>query len=55
MVYLDSASRTALKADLTSFYEEARTVAKAAAKLAPTQAPVIRQTRYRRRISRTPY
>jgi len=55
MVYLDNESRTAMKAELASFYEEARSVAKAAARLAPKERPVMRQTRYRTRFSRTPY
>jgi carboxypeptidase C (cathepsin A) len=55
MVYLDNDSRTAMKGDLAAFYEETRTVAKAAAKQEVRDLLVVRQTRYRRRLSRTPY
>jgi carboxypeptidase C (cathepsin A) len=55
MVYLDNDSRTAMKADLASFYSQTRTFATRAAKLAEKELPVVHQTRYRRRLSRTPY
>ena len=56
MLYLDNPSRTAMKADLVKFYESATTPPKAAAGQALLkEGEVVVQTRYRRRISRTPY
>ena len=56
MVYLDNSSRTAMKADLADFYASATTAAQALAKRRPAEEPqVISQSRYRRRLSRTPY
>jgi carboxypeptidase C (cathepsin A) len=57
MVYLDNASRTAMKADLAPFYASA-IVTKAAAgadKRLVKATEVVSQSRYRRRLSRTPY
>lgn len=56
MIYLDDASRTAMKADLSSFYGEAKTHAaaiKAAVKPGPTATEGV--ARYRKRSGRTPY
>ncbi|SAL14420.1 carboxypeptidase [Caballeronia choica] len=56
MVYLDNASRTAMKADLASFYGEAEThVANIKAAIQPEQKAITGVARYRRRSSRTPY
>jgi len=56
MVYLDNASRTAMKADLSSFYGEAQThVAAIKAAIEPEQTVITGVARYRRRSSRTPY
>ena len=56
MVYLDDASRTAMKADLGKFYDEVTGAGTAiAAKVARGEAPHLRTTRYRRRFGRTPY
>jgi carboxypeptidase C (cathepsin A) len=56
MVYLDNESRTAMKADLSAFYESAETHIATIAKALPAKAvPRVGITRYRRRSSRTPY
>ncbi|NPT58177.1 S10 family peptidase [Paraburkholderia elongata] len=56
MIYLDNASRTAMKADLSSFYGEAEThVAAIKAAVLPEQTTLAGAARYRRRSSRTPY
>lgn len=56
MVYLDNASRTAMKADLAPFYAGAVPSAAALAKKgAAKETEVVSQSRYRRRLSRTPY
>jgi carboxypeptidase C (cathepsin A) len=56
MVYLDNASRTAMKADLAEFYAGSVTAPAALAAMRLTEAPQIAsQSRYRRRFSRTPY
>ena len=58
MVYLDNASRTAMKADLSSFYGQAQAHAEAiesAARSGRERATVADIVRYRRRSSRTPY
>ena len=56
MVYLDDASRSAMKADLAEFYASAVTAPAALARKRPSEAPeVVSQSRYRRRMSRTPY
>ena len=56
MVYLDDASRTAMKADLGKFYDEVTGAGTAiAAEVARGEAPHLRTTRYRRRFGRTPY
>ncbi|NPT57370.1 S10 family peptidase [Paraburkholderia elongata] len=56
MVYLDNASRTAMKADLSSFYGEAQThIAAIKAVLQPEQKATMGIARYRRRSNRTPY
>jgi carboxypeptidase C (cathepsin A) len=54
MVYLDDASRTAMKADLAKFYDEILG-AHAAMTASNPAAPRIRATRYRRSFGRTPY
>ena len=56
MVYLDNASRTAMKADLSSFYGEAQAhVAAIRAAIQPEQTAVEGIAQYRRRLNRTPY
>ena len=56
MVYLDNASRTAMKADLAEFYASARPAPEALAARRLAEAPeIVSQSRYRRRFSRTPY
>jgi carboxypeptidase C (cathepsin A) len=56
MVYLDNASRTAMKADLAGFYASAAPAPATLAARRPSEAPqVVSQSRYRRRLSRTPY
>jgi carboxypeptidase C (cathepsin A) len=56
MVYLDNASRTAMKADLAPFYVGAAApVAAVAKKRLSKDTEVTSQSRYRRRLSRTPY
>ena len=57
MVYLDNASRTAMKADLGPFYASAAPSAEAvlAKKRLSKATEVVSQSRYRRRLSRTPY
>ena len=57
MVYLDNASRTAMKADLGPFYASAAPSAEAvlAKKQLSKATEVVSQSRYRRRLSRTPY
>lgn len=56
MVYLDDASRTAMKADLSSFYGDAKAhVAAIKAAIKPEQTAIEGVARYRRRSSRTPY
>src|SRR5271166_1101103 len=56
MVYLDNASRTAMKADLAEFYTSAAPAPAALMERRPSEAPqVVSQSRYRRRFSRTPY
>jgi carboxypeptidase C (cathepsin A) len=52
MVYLDNASRTALKADLGAFYDA---IAGRGAALAEAAVRPVTGTRYRRRFGRTPY
>ena len=55
-VYLDNASRTAMKADLAEFYASARPAPEALAARRLAEAPeIVSQSRYRRRFSRTPY
>ena len=54
MIYLDDPSRTAMKADLASFYEQATRRGKAEAQ-AIAEEPRLGSARYRRRFSRTPY
>ncbi|PCE24765.1 S10 family peptidase [Burkholderia ubonensis] len=56
MIYLDNASRTAMKADLSSFYGDAHAhveVIKAA--IQPERKATTGVARYRRRSTRTPY
>jgi hypothetical protein len=56
MVYLDNASRSAMKADLAEFYASAATAPEMLVERRPSEAPeVVSQSRYRRRLSRTPY
>jgi carboxypeptidase C (cathepsin A) len=55
MIYLDTASRAAMKADLAAFYDSTRATMALAAAQPPDQAVRISHTRYRRRFSRTPY
>jgi carboxypeptidase C (cathepsin A) len=56
MIYLDNASRTAMKHDLASFYGDAETHVAALMKLAkPKQNALENVGIYRRRASRTPY
>jgi carboxypeptidase C (cathepsin A) len=55
MVYLDNPSRTAMKADLVKFYESATAPPNAAGEALLKEGEVVVQTRYRRRMSRTPY
>jgi hypothetical protein len=56
MVYLDDESRTAMKADLASFYGDAKThVAAIRDAVKPEQSAIQGVTRYRRRSSRSPY
>ncbi|EDZ98857.1 putative carboxypeptidase, partial [Burkholderia sp. H160] len=56
MVYLDNASRTAMKGDLTSFYGNAQAHVEAMkAKLKPEQKAITGSIKYRKRTSRTPY
>jgi carboxypeptidase C (cathepsin A) len=56
MVYLDNASRTAMKMDLAPFYAAAAPgAAVAKAQLSKAAKVVVSQSRYRRRLSRTPY
>ena len=56
MVYLDNASRTAMKADLAPFYTGAAAPEAAVAKKRLSKdTEVTSQSRYRRRLSRTPY
>src|ERR1019366_2893803 len=56
MIYLDNASRTAMKADLASFYRPSVVHAHAAAITESTDGALrISHSRYRRRVSRTPY
>jgi carboxypeptidase C (cathepsin A) len=56
MVYLDDASRTAMKADLASFYGDAKAhVAKIKTAVKPEQTAMAGVARYRRRTTRSPY
>ena len=56
MVYLDNASRTAMKADFSTFYGEARTHIDAIkAAIQPEQTVITGVARFRRRSNRTPY
>lgn len=56
MIYLDNASRSAMKDHLAEFYQEASVHAPAvAAQLTPEEPRHIIHSRYRRRFSRTPY
>jgi carboxypeptidase C (cathepsin A) len=56
MIYLDDASRTAMKTDLGKFYDESTGAGAAiSAKAASGEAQHVRITRYRRRFGRTPY
>jgi carboxypeptidase C (cathepsin A) len=56
MVYLDNPSRTAMKADLAPFYAGAAAPGAASGKAQLSKGvKVISQSRYRRRLSRTPY
>lgn len=56
MVYLDNASRTAMKADLSTFFGAAKTHVAAIKETGkPEQTAVAGVARYRRRSSRTPY
>lgn len=56
MVYLDNASRTAMKADLAPFFAAAAAPGAAFAKKRLSKdTEVVSQSRYRRRFSRTPY
>ena len=56
MVYLDNPSRTAMKADLTSFYGQAdEHVAAIRAAIQPEQTAIKGVARYRRRTMRSPY
>jgi carboxypeptidase C (cathepsin A) len=56
MIYLDNPSRSAMKMDLGSFYDEIRShfAAFAAEQVSRTDGRISR-SRYRRRFSRTPY
>jgi carboxypeptidase C (cathepsin A) len=56
MVYLDNESRSAMKTDLAAFYKESTMPPPPVAALrAPEEARHIIDSRYRRRLSRTPY
>ncbi|MFP3558227.1 peptidase S1 [Paraburkholderia sp. SIMBA_049] len=56
MVYLDNASRTAMKADLSSFYGNAQAHVEAIkAAVKPEQKAITGAAKYRKRSSRTPY
>lgn len=56
MVYLDNASRSAMKADLAPFFASAAAPEAAFAKKRLSKdTEVVCQSRYRRRFSRTPY
>jgi carboxypeptidase C (cathepsin A) len=56
MVYLDDESRAAMKTELADFYKESTMPRPAvAAQRAPEEARHIIDSRYRRRLSRTPY
>ena len=56
MVYLDNPSRTAMKADLAEFYGSATATPATRAQKRPLKDTEVRsQSRYRRRMSRTPY
>jgi carboxypeptidase C (cathepsin A) len=57
MVYLDNASRTAMKKDLTKFYKDASSprAPKPEALRTDQKTPHIMQSRFSRRHSRTPY
>ncbi|KVC55177.1 peptidase S1 [Burkholderia ubonensis] len=56
MIYLDNASRTAMKADLASFYGAAQAHATALKEAGvPARAAIEGVARYRRRSTRTPY
>ncbi|MBC8724353.1 peptidase S1 [Paraburkholderia sp. 31.1] len=56
MVYLDNASRTAMKGDLASFYGNAQAHIEAIkARVKPEQKAITGAVRYRKRSSRTPY
>jgi carboxypeptidase C (cathepsin A) len=56
MVYLDNASRAAMKADLAPFFASAAAPGAALVKKRPSkETEVVSQSRYRRRFSRTPY
>jgi carboxypeptidase C (cathepsin A) len=56
MIYLDDASRTAMKTDLGKFYDEITGAGAAiSAKAASGEAQHVRITRYRRRFGHTPY
>jgi hypothetical protein len=56
MVYLDDASRTAVRADLSSFFGEAQThVAAIKAAIHPELTAIAGFAQYRRRSNRTPY
>jgi carboxypeptidase C (cathepsin A) len=56
MVYLDNDSRTAMKADLAPFYASAVVTGPAATKAQLSKGvKAVSQSRYRRRLSRTPY
>jgi carboxypeptidase C (cathepsin A) len=56
MVYLDNPSRTAMKADLAPFYAGAAAPGAASGKTQLSKGvKVVSQSRYRRRLSRTPY
>ena len=54
MVYLDDPSRSAMKSDLVSFYQQA-TQHGMAELTAANEERRIGRTEYRRRMSRTPY
>jgi carboxypeptidase C (cathepsin A) len=56
MVYLDNASRSAMKTDLANFYKESTMPAPALRDLRPSEETrYIIQSQYRRRLNSTPY